>query len=460
MNIGWINNDYTHQEAIELSAQAAKDGMILIPHHYKNDFYDTKSEYKIDYGSRVSAKSWVKCLEFLHRCDTHNYFRGIFARQTQKDAKDSQFQLFKDLITNKFPFLQDYFEIRHTIMEIKHKNGNFAKGFSFEKPARSIAEFTDLWIDEPITRNGSVGRSDLLDLKGTLRNSYNVPSQVHLTFNPISKQTWIYKDFFEKKIFKNTKVKQCNFEHNVFAPPDKVQEFLDYKEIDPDRYQCDALGNWGDIKSDNPFFLHTNRIMFKDHKIIDMEDLYESFDFNFDPTTVIYAQLIYGYGLLIHDCIQAKGTENLCHETKHIVFGHAGRVLVTGDFSGNQRSAVGGIQSGQEITDFLHVEKTHEILPSNFIGTRHVNPLIHLSRDLCNNVMYKIPVYFNNNEGCRNLFEDLKKANTIVDKSGKVSLFKNRELGFGMDMTDAFRYLLNAMFKNINNDVNKFLGSM
>jgi phage terminase large subunit len=81
-------------------------------------------------------------------------------------------------------------------------NGNFMMGGSFEQPdtLRSVADPTDFWAEEPITRESQINRQDFFDIVGSLRNAEGVQTQFHFTFNPISKQTWIYEDFFEKDI--------------------------------------------------------------------------------------------------------------------------------------------------------------------------------------------------------------------------------------------------------------------
>ena len=457
--ITWVDGcDYNH--SIGLSNELKDGRIIVLPRHYAKTFL-SDATFKIWYGSRVSAKTWVKAVEFIYKCATQKYFRGLFARQTQKDARESQFQLFNDLITKIYPWLADEFVIHKSTMLITHKNGNFMRGASFEDPIRSLAEYTDFWIDEPITRQGSVKKTDLLDLKGTLRNSYGIKSQIHLTFNPVSKQTWIYKDFFEDVKFGDVDTLQCNYQHNSFCPPEKVTELEEYKYIDPDRYMVDSLGHWGEVRNDDPFFNHANRIVFKPVVMQDIEDLWASFDFNFDPTTVIFAQRIHGYGIVVLDTIQKKGgTENICHDTKHIVFSHAGRKMVTGDFSGNQRSSVGGVKAGQEITDYLHIMTVWGLQDSNLVNTKTVNPMFHISRDLCNQVMYKVPIYFNDTPGNRALYDELYKAMMTKADNGRIGLFKNREMGYGMDAVDAWRYMLNAMFPDLNRDVDRFVMGM
>jgi len=86
--------------------------------------------------------------------------------------------------------------------------------------------------------------------------------------------------------------------------------------------------------------------------------------------------------------------------------------------------------------------------------------MFHISRDLCNQVMYKVPIYFNDTPGNRALYDELYKAMITKADNGRIGLFKNREMGYGMDAVDAWRYMLNAMFPDLNRDVDRFVMGM
>ncbi|HLA96603.1 MAG TPA: phage terminase large subunit [Pyrinomonadaceae bacterium] len=210
--------------------------------------WNSVKPYQIWYGSRFSSKSYTKAIYFLQKAMASNYYRGIFARDTQKNVRGSQYQLFID-ICNRFPAFQNKFKFGDSRMTVTCKqNGNFMVGGSFEQPdtLRSIADPTDFWAEEPITREGQIHRQDFLDIAGSLRNSFDVPPMFHFTFNPISKDTWIYEDFFDKKLYgDDVEILKINYYDNPYCPPDRVT-FLDrLKIIDPERYKVDGEGEWG-----------------------------------------------------------------------------------------------------------------------------------------------------------------------------------------------------------------------
>lgn len=174
------------------------------------------------------------------------YNRTVFARDTQKNVRNSQYQLFKD-IANRFECFKDKFDFADTVMKITCKqNGNFLMGGSFEQPdtLRSVADPTDFWAEEPITRGNEITRQDFFDITGSLRNAENVQTQFHLTFNPIAKTAWIYKDFFESDLYDCEKL-FVNYWDNPFCPQSLITFLESLKMLDEKRYRVDARGEWG-----------------------------------------------------------------------------------------------------------------------------------------------------------------------------------------------------------------------
>jgi phage terminase large subunit len=227
------------------TAAAVETNRVKIPPAYYR-VWQSRRPYQIWYGGRGSAKSWTKAIYFLAKAETQAYCRTIFARDTQKNVRNSQYQLFKD-ITKRFPYFRDKFDFFDSTMKIVCKrNGNLLTGGSFEQPdtLRSVADPTDFWAEEPITRESEIKRQDFFDIVGSLRNSYGIQTQFHLTFNPISKQAWIYKDFFETQLY-DCETLFVNYWDNPFCP-EPLKTFLEsLKTLDPKRYRVDALGEWG-----------------------------------------------------------------------------------------------------------------------------------------------------------------------------------------------------------------------
>ena len=99
------------------------DNVIKVPEIFIKDWYDKRS-YQVWRGSRFSAKSHTKALQLLLKAEHAQYFRAIFARNTQIAARDSQFQLFKDLL-DKYPILKTKWDINESRIMLIHKEKKF-----------------------------------------------------------------------------------------------------------------------------------------------------------------------------------------------------------------------------------------------------------------------------------------------------------------------------------------------
>lgn len=221
--------------------------IIKVPDKFTT-VWNSQLPYQIWYGGRYSAKSWTKAVQLLAKAKTQKYNRTVFARDTQKNVRNSQYQLFQD-IAGRFDAFKGQFEFKDTNMKVTCKaTGNFLIGGSFEQPdtLRSVADPTDFWAEEPITRGNEISRQDFFDIVGSLRNAEDVQTQFHFTFNPIAKTAWIYKDFFESNLYEGQVEKLfVNYWDNPFCPKSGLAFLESLKRLDPKRYKVDALGEWG-----------------------------------------------------------------------------------------------------------------------------------------------------------------------------------------------------------------------
>jgi phage terminase large subunit len=271
--------------------------------------WHSKKPYQIWYGGRGSAKSWTKAIYFLLKTMQPEYSRTIFARDTQKNVRNSQYQLFKD-ICSKFDCFKDRFTfVESPALKITCKhNGNMMLGGSFEQPdtLRSVADPTDFWAEEPITRESEIQRQDFFDITGSLRNSYGIQPQFHFTFNPISKLAWIYKDFFEEQLY-DVETLFVNYWDNPYCP-ESLRTFLEsLKVLDPKRYEVDALGNWG---------VSYEGLIYPDYTSVDSlpEAQFYGLDFGFnDPCALVAGYVLDVPGLPKKDYI----VQELLYETGH-----------------------------------------------------------------------------------------------------------------------------------------------
>lgn len=212
-------------------------------------------------------------------------------------------------------------------------------------------------------------------------------------------------------------------------------------------------GAWDVIENNSPFFYEWDRgkhLADSIIKAVNTEPIWLSFDFNVEPTTVVYGQKIDFIGCFVLGCIQTEprkgGTERLCDTLVERGFlEHPGGLLVTGDNSGHSRATSQKVVAyGDFNTDFNIIKEKLNLTSYELINTRTANTSYVLSRGVCNSVL-KNCNFKMNREGCEVLATDLD----IAEMDENMKLKKNRET-FKMDACDAFRYLVNAWFRGAN----------
>lgn len=201
---------------------------------------------QIRYGGSASGKSDVTATELLLKAMRQPYFRGLFARKYQITVRDSQFALFQDLI-RRYGFDQ-FFKVNKSDMDITCLlNGNMllSGGLDDVDKLKSIPDLTDIWIEEPIDRRGSVTETDFTELDRRLRCN-KASNHIYLTFNPIAKENWIHRYFFERQEYDVFALK-TTYRDNHFLPPETHEQYEILKRTNPDEYAVYGLGEWGSL---------------------------------------------------------------------------------------------------------------------------------------------------------------------------------------------------------------------
>lgn len=452
ITIVWVNKRTKH---LEFEGQ----NVIKLPEVFK-ELWNDERPYQIWKGSRFSAKSWTKALQLLIKCDSDRYFRCVFARQTQKAARDSQFQLFIDLL-DRYKFLKDRFEVLKSEMSIKSKQtGYFIKGGSFENSdaLMSVPDITDFWAEEPISWNKSIKRKDFLSIAGTMRNAEGIVPVFHFTFNTISKQNFIYEDFFsDKATYDDTQVLKAtiNYWHNPFCPQDRIDFLEQLKKVDYERWLVDGQGEWGEPKNETPWFTNFNKskqVLYKKNTEADRAiPVYEGFpiltgwDFNYGRNACVVGQKIEFDRLNIIDVIRGTTIEDVCHEYDRRYGNHKYGVHIFGDASGKAANAMTGSYN------YFHKIKDVLNLPSSSfpkVHNRNKNMKHSQSRELIQWIFAKIPTFIDG-DNCAELVRNIQKAQLVENEKTGLQNLRKDTTHFQMDDVDGFRYILENMIIDI-----------
>jgi phage terminase large subunit len=208
--------------------------------------------FQILYGGSSSGKS----VFLAQRCvfDLLNGGRNyLVAREVAKSVRGSVSQEINKVITDWG--VQSLFKINKTDGTITCHNGYqcvFTGLDDVEKlksitPAKGV--FTDLWIEEATEADEmSVG----LLIKRQRGGSDDIPKRVTLSFNPILKTHWIYKNHFmgikwadDQKEYhdENILILKTTYKDNKFLTKQDIYR-LEH-ETDEYLYNVYTLGNWG-----------------------------------------------------------------------------------------------------------------------------------------------------------------------------------------------------------------------
>ena len=191
------------------------------------DFWDTRSRFKILYGGRDSTKSNDTALHSI-RLANNIPFRFLCARMYQNRLEDSVYTLLKKEI-ERFGFRNDYNVLGNKII-----NTNTGAEFLFYGLARNIDEIKSivkidvLWIEE-----GHNLTEEMWDtLIPTLRES---GSEIWVTFNPNLATDFSYKRLVVNPP-KNAVVRMINYDENPFLSDTSKATIAEMKEEDYDKY--------------------------------------------------------------------------------------------------------------------------------------------------------------------------------------------------------------------------------
>ena len=191
------------------------------------DFWDTKSRFKILYGGRDSTKSNDTAIHAI-RLANNVPFRFLCTRMYQNRLEESVYTLLKNEIS-RFGFRDDY-----RILNNKISNKNTGAEFLFYGLARNIDEIRSivgidaLWIEEG--HNLTEAMWDILI--PTIREW---GSEIWVTFNPNLATDFSYKRLVVNPP-KNAVVRMINYDENPFLSDTSKATIAEMKEEDYEKY--------------------------------------------------------------------------------------------------------------------------------------------------------------------------------------------------------------------------------
>lgn len=153
--------------------------------------------------------------------------------------------MFKSTISNWS--IYDQCKINKTDLTIELPNGSsfIFKGLDDEERLKSIADIDDIWIEEATEIDDF--KFDQLCLRLRSKKPYN---QVFVSFNPVSKENWVYKRWFREDADYNedtTNVLKTTYKDNKFLPKEYIDNLLEMEKTNLAYYRIYALGEFASL---------------------------------------------------------------------------------------------------------------------------------------------------------------------------------------------------------------------
>lgn len=189
-------------------------------------------------GSAGSGKSYTIAQKIVIRC-CNEPIRVLVCRRYGTTLRNSCFALFKEILTKWR--LTKYVSVRETDMSIIFPNGSqiIMCGLDSEEKLLSINDISTIWIEEAYEVEKNKVEQLNLRMRGQAANQ-----QLFLSWNPISKQSWLY-EFTVENPPENSIFLHSTYRDNPFLNAEYIAALDEMEVRNPAKYRVYGLGEWG-----------------------------------------------------------------------------------------------------------------------------------------------------------------------------------------------------------------------
>lgn len=202
---------------------------LLLDYSHRWEFY---------VGSAGSGKSFHICQKLIIRC-CREPIKILVCRRYATTLRNSCFALFKEVLA-KWQ-LTSHVKIRETDMSITFPNGSqiIMVGLDTEEKLLSLTNISTVWIEEAYEVEKEKVEQLNLRMRGTVANQ-----QLLLSWNPISKASWLYHFTVEDPPFSSI-FHHSTYKDNPFLSAEYVAALDELAVRNPAKYRIYGLGEWG-----------------------------------------------------------------------------------------------------------------------------------------------------------------------------------------------------------------------
>lgn len=213
--------------------------------------HKAKQRYIVMKGSAGSGKSVDTAQQYILRLMKDTGRNLLCVRKSEVTNRDSTFAELSGAISRMG--VSAYWQITMSPLQIRCVNGNtiIFRGVNDKRQREKLksitfskGKLTDVWIEEAT----ELTQQDFEIIDDRLRG--NLPKgqfyQIKMTFNPVSKNHWIKRVFFDV-IDQNVFTHHSTYLDNRFIDEAYRARMERRKRIDPDGYRIYGLGFWGEV---------------------------------------------------------------------------------------------------------------------------------------------------------------------------------------------------------------------
>lgn len=212
-----------------------------------NDIYypylsNYNSRVNVFYGGAGSGKSHFVVQKIVYKCLKFENRRCLVIRKFGTTLRDSIFALFKSVLSD-WKIIDDV-DVKESLLTITFPNGStiIFKGMDDSEKIKSISNIDDIIIEEATEL--TIEEFSQLNLRLRSRNKYN---QIHLMYNPVSKNNWVYNCFHNRIQDDNVLIVHTTYLDNKFLPEDYVSSIKQLENTNPTYYKIYVLGEFATL---------------------------------------------------------------------------------------------------------------------------------------------------------------------------------------------------------------------
>ena len=211
--------------------------------------------YIVEKGSAGSGKSYDAAQHYILRLMSEKGRNLVALRKSDITNRDSTFAELSGAIYRMFgDAAEHYWKINTNPLQITCRhNGNkvIFRGMNDEKQREKLksitfqrGKLTDVWLEE--ATEFTQADFEIIDdrLRGELPPGQFY--QIRMTFNPVNKNHWIKKQFFDYTDA-DTFTHHSTYLDNRFTDEAYKRRMERRKVVDPEGYRIYGLGEWGEI---------------------------------------------------------------------------------------------------------------------------------------------------------------------------------------------------------------------